>query len=117
IKGLRIFARSTVLAFRDKQVAPAQVGQQLGAAYLLTGSLRRAGARLGSVSNTRAVRQSSRAVAGGRAANSCLRPAPRSYRGTSPGSARGALRRAEPTNAQTASPRGPPHAVAPPLRH
>ncbi len=46
IKGLRIFARSTVLAFRDKQAAPAQVGQQLGAAYLLTGSLRRAGARL-----------------------------------------------------------------------
>ena len=46
IKGLRIFSRSTVLSFRDKQVAPAQVGQQLGAAYLLTGSLRRAGARL-----------------------------------------------------------------------
>jgi non-specific serine/threonine protein kinase len=46
IKGLRIFARSTVLAFRDKAVAPAQVGQQLGAAYLLTGSLRRAGNRL-----------------------------------------------------------------------
>jgi non-specific serine/threonine protein kinase len=46
IKGLRIFARSTVLAFRDKPVTPAQVGQQLGAAYLLTGSLRRAGARL-----------------------------------------------------------------------
>jgi non-specific serine/threonine protein kinase len=46
IKGLRIFARSTVLAFRDKQVTPAQVGQQLGAAYLLTGSLRRAGRRL-----------------------------------------------------------------------
>jgi non-specific serine/threonine protein kinase len=46
IKGLRIFARSTVLAFRDKQVTPAQVGLQLGAAYLLTGSLRRAGRRL-----------------------------------------------------------------------
>ena len=46
IKGLRIFARSTVLAFRDKEVTPAQVGQQLGAAFLLTGSLRRAGSRL-----------------------------------------------------------------------
>ena len=46
IKGLRIFARSTVLAFRDKEVTPAQVGQQLGAAFLLTGSLRRAGNRL-----------------------------------------------------------------------
>ncbi len=29
----------------------------------------------------------------------------------------GALRRAEPTNAQTTPPRGPPHAGAPPLRH
>jgi serine/threonine protein kinase len=46
IKGLRLFARSTVLAFRDKHVVPAEVGRQLGAAYLLTGSLRRAGARL-----------------------------------------------------------------------
>jgi serine/threonine protein kinase/tetratricopeptide (TPR) repeat protein len=46
IKGLNIFSRPTVLAFRDKQVTPAQIGQQLGAAYVLTGSLRRAGARL-----------------------------------------------------------------------
>jgi tetratricopeptide (TPR) repeat protein len=35
-----------VLTFRDKPVTPGQVGQQLGAAYLLTGSLRRAGTRL-----------------------------------------------------------------------
>ncbi|MCG6927852.1 MAG: protein kinase [Acidobacteria bacterium] len=46
IKGLKIFSRSTVLTYRDKSVAPAQIGQQLGAAYLLTGSLRRAGVRL-----------------------------------------------------------------------
>jgi serine/threonine protein kinase/Flp pilus assembly protein TadD len=46
IKGLKIFSRSTVLNYRHKPVAPAQIGQQLGAAYLLTGSLRRAGARL-----------------------------------------------------------------------
>jgi len=46
IRGLNIFSRPTVLAFRDKQVTPAQVGQQLGAAYALTGTLRRAGARL-----------------------------------------------------------------------
>jgi serine/threonine protein kinase/Tfp pilus assembly protein PilF len=46
IRGLNIFSRPTVLAFRDKQVTPAQVGQQLGAAYVLTGTLRRAGARL-----------------------------------------------------------------------
>ncbi len=46
IRGLNIFSRPTVLAFRDKPVTPAQVGQQLGAAYTLTGTLRRAGARL-----------------------------------------------------------------------
>jgi serine/threonine protein kinase len=46
IRGLKIFSRPTVLAFRDKSVTPAQVGNQLGAAYVLTGTLRRAGARL-----------------------------------------------------------------------
>jgi len=46
IRGLNIFSRPTVLAFRDKPVTPAQVGQQIGAAYVLTGTLRRSGARL-----------------------------------------------------------------------
>ena len=46
IRGLNIFSRPTVLTFRDKPVTPAQVGQQLGAAYVLTGTLRRAGTRL-----------------------------------------------------------------------
>jgi serine/threonine protein kinase/tetratricopeptide (TPR) repeat protein len=46
IRGLNTFSRPTVLAFRDKQVTPAQIGQQLHAAYVLTGSLRRAGNRL-----------------------------------------------------------------------
>ncbi|HYN14439.1 MAG TPA: protein kinase [Terriglobales bacterium] len=46
IRGLNIFSRPTVLAFRDNSVTPAQVGQHLGAAYVLTGTLRRAGARL-----------------------------------------------------------------------
>jgi len=46
IKGLQIFSRPTVLAFRDKSVTPAQIGQQLGAAFVLTGSLRRAGTRV-----------------------------------------------------------------------
>ena len=46
IRGLNIFSRPTVLAFRDRTVTPAQVGNQLGAAYVLTGTLRRAGARL-----------------------------------------------------------------------
>jgi serine/threonine protein kinase/Tfp pilus assembly protein PilF len=46
IRGLNTFSRPTVLAFRDKAVTPAQIGQQLGAAYVLTGTVRRAGARL-----------------------------------------------------------------------
>jgi serine/threonine protein kinase/tetratricopeptide (TPR) repeat protein len=46
IKGLRIFSRPTVLAFRDRQVTPVQIGQQLNAAFVLAGSLRRAGNRL-----------------------------------------------------------------------
>jgi non-specific serine/threonine protein kinase len=46
IRGLNIFSRPTVLSFRDKPVTPGQVGQQLGASYVLTGTLRRAGARL-----------------------------------------------------------------------
>jgi len=46
IRGLNTFSRPTVLAFRDKQVTPVQIGQQLHAAYVLTGSLRRAGNRL-----------------------------------------------------------------------
>jgi serine/threonine protein kinase/Tfp pilus assembly protein PilF len=46
IKGLNIFSRPTVLAYRDKTVTPAQIGQQLKAAYVLAGSLRRAGNRL-----------------------------------------------------------------------
>ena len=46
IKGLNIFSRATVLAYRDKRVTPAQIGQQLGATCVLTGSLRRAGKRL-----------------------------------------------------------------------
>lgn len=46
IRGLRVFSRATVLTYRDKQVTPQQIGQQLRASYCLTGSLRRAGARL-----------------------------------------------------------------------
>jgi serine/threonine protein kinase/tetratricopeptide (TPR) repeat protein len=46
IRGLNTFSRPTVLVYRDKQVTPAQIGQQLKAAYVLTGSLRRSGNRL-----------------------------------------------------------------------
>ena len=46
IKGLKIFSRATVLSYRDKSVTPTEIGQQLNAAYVLTGSMRRAGTRL-----------------------------------------------------------------------
>lgn len=46
IRGINTFSRPTILPFRDKQVTPSQIGQQLKAAYVLTGSLRRAGNRL-----------------------------------------------------------------------
>jgi len=46
IKGLNIFSRPTVLAHRDRSATLAQIGQQLGASYVLGGSLRRSGSRL-----------------------------------------------------------------------
>ncbi len=46
IQGLETFSRSTVIAYRDKPATTAQIGQQIGAAYVLEGSLRRAGERL-----------------------------------------------------------------------
>jgi non-specific serine/threonine protein kinase len=46
IKGLRVFPRSAVLAFRDKQMPTQQIGRQLDAAHVLEGSIRRAGNRL-----------------------------------------------------------------------
>jgi non-specific serine/threonine protein kinase len=46
IRGMNVFSRATVLAFRDRRVTPAQVGQQIGADYVLAGSVRRAENRL-----------------------------------------------------------------------
>jgi non-specific serine/threonine protein kinase len=46
INQLQIFPRSEMLAFRDKSVTALQVGQKLGASYVLEGSIRRAGSRL-----------------------------------------------------------------------
>jgi serine/threonine protein kinase/Flp pilus assembly protein TadD len=46
IARLEIFPRSEMLAFRDKPVTAQQVGQQLGASYVLEGSIRRAGNRV-----------------------------------------------------------------------
>jgi non-specific serine/threonine protein kinase len=46
INSLRVFPRAEMLAYRDKPVTAAQVGQELGAAFVLGGSLRRAGNRL-----------------------------------------------------------------------
>ncbi len=46
IKGLNVFPRTTVLAFRDQNATAAVVCRQLRADYALEGSLRRAGNRL-----------------------------------------------------------------------
>jgi non-specific serine/threonine protein kinase len=46
ISQLRVFPRAEMLAYRDKAVTATQVGQELNSAYVLGGSLRRAGNRL-----------------------------------------------------------------------
>jgi len=46
ISQLHVFPRAEMLAYRDKAVTAPQVGQELNAAYVLSGSLRRAGNRL-----------------------------------------------------------------------
>jgi serine/threonine protein kinase/Tfp pilus assembly protein PilF len=46
ITQLQIYPRSEMLAFRDKPTNAPQVGQQLGATYVLEGTIRRAGNRL-----------------------------------------------------------------------
>jgi len=46
VRELRTFPRAAVVTFRDQSVTGPQVGQQLGAQYVLGGSLRRAGNRL-----------------------------------------------------------------------
>jgi serine/threonine protein kinase/Flp pilus assembly protein TadD len=46
IKRLKTFSRAMVLKYRDKPVTAGQVGKELGASYVLAGSLRRAGNRL-----------------------------------------------------------------------
>ncbi len=46
IHELRVFPRLAVLAYRDKPESAAEIGKQLNAAYVLSGSLRRAGQRL-----------------------------------------------------------------------
>ncbi len=46
IAQLQIFPRSEMLAFRDKPTSAPQVGQQLGATFVLEGTIRRSGNRL-----------------------------------------------------------------------
>jgi adenylate cyclase len=46
IRELRVFPRAAVLAFRNRTVTGPEVGRDLNALYVLTGSLRRAGNRL-----------------------------------------------------------------------
>jgi len=46
IKNLKLFPRPAILPYRDKPVTAPQVGLELRASYVLSGSLRRAGNRL-----------------------------------------------------------------------
>ena len=46
LEGLKVFPRSAVLAYRDTPKTVPQIGQELGATHVLSGSLRRAGDRL-----------------------------------------------------------------------
>ncbi len=46
ITQLQVFPRSEMLAFRDKSTSAPQVGQQLGATFVLEGTIRRSGNRL-----------------------------------------------------------------------
>ncbi len=46
IRQLRVFPRSEILTYREKPFTALEVGQQLNAAYVLQGSIRRAGSRL-----------------------------------------------------------------------
>jgi serine/threonine protein kinase/Tfp pilus assembly protein PilF len=46
IKDLAVFPRAAVLSFRDKAITAPEIGREIDAVYVLTGSLRRAGNRL-----------------------------------------------------------------------
>jgi TolB-like protein/Tfp pilus assembly protein PilF len=46
IRDLKVFSRSAVLAYRDRPVTPAHVGQELRASHVLEGSIRRGGERV-----------------------------------------------------------------------
>ncbi len=46
IKEMAVFPRAAVIAFRDKTVTAPEIGRQLDATFVLTGSVRRAGTRL-----------------------------------------------------------------------
>jgi non-specific serine/threonine protein kinase len=46
IKEMAVFPRAAVLSFRDKTITAPEIGRQLDAVFVLTGSIRRAGTRL-----------------------------------------------------------------------
>jgi serine/threonine protein kinase/Tfp pilus assembly protein PilF len=46
VGSLRVFPRSAVMSYRDKQVTAPEIGRQLNASYVLAGSLRHAGNRV-----------------------------------------------------------------------
>ncbi len=46
VRGLRVLARGSSFRFRDAELPPGEIGQQLGVAYLLEGSVRRVEQRI-----------------------------------------------------------------------
>ncbi len=46
IKEMAVFPRAAVVTFRDKTITAPEIGRQLDAVYVLTGSIRRSGSRL-----------------------------------------------------------------------
>ncbi len=46
VERLRVFPRSAVMSYRDKQVTAPEIGRELNASYVLAGSLRHAGNRV-----------------------------------------------------------------------
>ncbi|MBN8987628.1 MAG: winged helix-turn-helix domain-containing protein [Rhizobiales bacterium] len=46
VRWFSVVGRNSTFAYRDRQIAPAQAGEELGARYILDGSIRKAGSRI-----------------------------------------------------------------------
>ena len=46
VEGLNVIARSSAFTFKDQDIDPGKIGSQLGVAYILEGSVRKASSRV-----------------------------------------------------------------------